>query len=539
MPALLNDLIPRVESAFVLGLPDPAVLDVVLERSRATTILVSSLAEVADRIADLPETVEVVEDSLSRFVAQRTGERRELVFAADGLDALLSPSDTTSWQTRLGSVSALVQPGGALVVGVDNDAPLTSLVRSDQRVDWARTDDDPTRPTSASQLLGALASVGQPVATVHGLYGAPSRPTAAVSDAAASRARDGSLPAQVIEHVTESGASSGPAVADLIALSARTGQLSSLATRWLAVCGGRGRSVYWTSSDGSVVWADQASAGQDWVIGGDAGVAATLPQRIPDAETVERRLLRLVASANDAGFRDLAAQVGSWVRSSADAAEVRRISLDDVRVGPAGLSRGLGLVDLGRDRGVVAAEETPGAAASASPDRRLTEAWRRFATRYTASGRESLWPAMLSEEDLVALWLTMSDVTTGPEPLTPDVDTAPTLATADGDGDRTDVRAKRLALLEDRVQALTETLATRDKQLLIREGRIRSLRNQALGAARNRDFAQKQTADLRASRTFKMANMIRRATLVTRPKRLARGFAGRLDGRVRAIRRMR
>ncbi|AKU16204.1 hypothetical protein [Luteipulveratus mongoliensis] len=537
VPTLLGDVIPRVESAYVLGLPSPQILDLVLERSRSTTVLVATDEEASQLKDELPDAVELVTAGIAAFAQDRRSQPRELVLALGGLDGLLPPADTMPWQQRLAHVTALAQAGGTVIVGLGNDAPLMALGHA-ERIDWARADDDPTRPTSAAALAQALAAAGQPVTTVHGLYGDPVNPGAAVIDALATGSRDGSLPAQVVEHVIDQAGTASIPAPDVVAVAARSGQLSNLATQWVAVSGGRGRSVYWTVDD-AVVWADQDGPGLDWVIGGDADTAAALPQRVPDTITVERTLLRHIARADLPAFRAVARQLGDWVRSSADAAESSEIRLDEVRVAGATLARGISLrhapvtdaAPVAEDAPDVEREPDPSARQVSASEARLAQAWRRFATRFAHSGRRSAWPAIFGEEDLVQLWLTMSGV--APGTVAPEADAPAVAVPAVVD------EASRLDILQDRVAALTDTLAARDEQLLIREARIRTLRQQALGAARNRDRAVKLAQDLRRSRTYRLANQMRRASLVAQPKTLVRGVARKLDGKVRALRRTR
>ncbi|MDF8262965.1 hypothetical protein [Luteipulveratus flavus] len=530
-PALLRDVLPRVESAYVLGLPSPEVLKLVAERSRATTLL---LAWDDKEPAELPESV-TLEHADLRDLAGRADARRPLVLAPRGLDVLLPAGDPTPWADRLDLVAALTTTGGTLLTYCRNDAPLGALGRGG--IDWTPADEDPTRPVAASDLGAALARVGHPVTTVHLLYGVASRTAAAVSDTCAARTRAGSLPAQVVEHVAaaDPAPTSVPA-SQLVTTAVRTRQLSQLADGWLTLSGGRGRDLYWTV-DGAVVWADQEAAGADWVLGGDATAAAVLPQRVPDSDTVERHLLQQVARGDLETFRRTAERLGHWVRSSADPGETRELRWDEVRLVGTEFSRGIAL----RTELVGEVPETPGsdedtdrephgAIAPTTSERRLAGAWARFAERVEGS-TDGMWPTLFDRHELTSLWLSMSGVS-------PEAVALMATSTTEPDEDAA-VGAGRATALADRIALLTETLDARDEQLRVREARIRSLRAQALGASRNRDKALRRLSELRGSRTYRLANQFRRASLLARPRVLAKGVARRAESKVRAVRRMR
>lgn len=519
--AVLDDALPRAESALVLGPVPDDVRELVGTRTREA-VWVDPLGP-ADASPRLDEVV-------------ASGQRYDLVLCLAGLDAVAEPVDALSWSARLDQVVGLLEPGGTLVLRVDNDAPLSALTLDVSRQGWARADEDPTRPVGVTQLDVRLRAARLPVSTVHALLGPADAPVAAVDTAALATARDGSVPAQLVEdaltRIAEEQSdrdeqSGGERVPDLVAASARSGELPALADAWLAVVGGRPRTGYWLDRDGVVLWVDQAGPGQPFVVGGQPAGAARLPQEIPDDVTVERALHRAIARGDDAEFRRLAEGFGGWVRNSASAQKALDLRLDTVRVAAGGsFSRGLTQADP---------------SATPEPDTRLVHAWRRFEERLQAAGRETLWPASLRGEERVRLWLGMSGVEQVPEPVTIDAGEA----SADGD-DATAAAAglpaeveEELAHLRARVEMLTATLAARDDQLQVREKAIRSLRDQARGAARNRDKAMARTREIQQSSTYRTANQLRRLTLLRHPDALARGIMRRLDSKVRAVRRTR
>lgn len=520
--AVLDDALPRAESALVLGPVSEDVRELVDARAREVT-WVDPLGP-ADASPRLDEVV-------------ASGQRYDLVLCLAGLDAVAEPVERSSWSARLDQVVGLLEPGGTLVLRVDNDAPLSALTLDVSRQGWARADEDPTRPVGVTELTGRLRAAGQPVSTVHALLGPADAPVAAVDTAALATARDGSLPAQLVEDALtriaeeQSGPgeqSGGERVPDLVAASARSGELPALADAWLAVVGGRPRTGYWRDRDGAVLWVDQAGPGQPFVVGGQPAGAARLPQEIPDDVTVERALHRAIARGDDAEFRRLAEGFGGWVRNSASAQKALDLRLDTVRVAAGGsFSRGLTQADP---------------SATPEPDARLVHAWRRFEERLQAAGRETLWPASLRGEERVRLWLGMSGVERVPERESASGGSSSRYtgsASASPALDERGAGEEELAHLRARVEMLTATLAARDDQLQVREKAIRSLRDQARGAARNRDKAMARTREIQQSSTYRAANQLRRLTLLRHPDALARGIMRRLDSRVRAVRRTR
>lgn len=165
----------------------------------------------------------------------------------------------------------------------------------------------------------------------------------------------------------------------------------------------------------------------------------------------------------------------------------------------------------------------------------LAAAWFRFHNRLVAGHRHHPWPAWTRGDDLVSTWLDMSGVEVTPALLARGRELADAIAcTATGDPD---LRSALLAADEARQEAtelaahigsLEQALAYRDRQLLVRENRIRRLRAELQTAAAERDEVSAEKARLRQSRTYQVANQLRRATLLTRPSKLAAALRNRI-----------
>lgn len=555
LAALLDDVLPAGGRTLVLGPHGADLISVVLSRTSDATLLVRS---VSDAEAAQSSGFRVVAGALDGL----TGESFDVIVALDGLDRVLSyDSDDLNWSRRLDLLAALAAPDAVVLLGLENEFALTTLLDQrppDQRHgdnDWRPLHDDPSRPVSAVQLASELARVGLDARTVFSVFAGEA--LLAVDVAAA--ARPGHLPTRLATEALESTAV--PLLTPLqepAATAARAGLLASTSSSWLALTTPAPHAIY-TQSGPAVLRAARAavssttaaapaaaasSPGSGWAIsltpvadpgaagGGDVHFdASVVPAQVPDGISVETMLFRLAAAEDVPGFRALAARLGDWAPTS-------RVLLrwDDVIIDGATFA-------LGVSPWVTANDE--------SREDLLAAAWQRFHERLISNHRRHPWPPWMVGDDLVSTWLAMSgvpapDPTPATTPDTPPATTAqvargkelaaalqlrtntstakiPDVRTALADAER----AKR-ELFEQtgHIFGLERTLGFRDKALKTRENRLREMRLQV----------QKANADrtrFRNSRAFAAATLIRKAATIRNPRQFATKVKRRLKRTLR------
>ena len=262
--ALLRDVLPKTKDAYVIGDADDRLND--------------TLTQLLD------------ERGISARRPTADAEPCALVIAAGGLsqDAL---DEHLTGQEACTRVAGLVCPGGTLILGLQGESTLATLITS---VPTAPVTDS-TTPRSATQLKDALRTAGLRGTTVHLLFGDPERPSAVLTEDAARRARPGTLPALAVEEALM-GSTSGQTLletGDALDRAAQVGALDVAATGFVAVAGGRGHDLYF-EQDGQPTWAESDDSGRRWV----------LPDRVLPAEpSVEAQLRAALVSAEVAVFR--------------------------------------------------------------------------------------------------------------------------------------------------------------------------------------------------------------------------------------------
>lgn len=531
--ALLDDVLASVPDgarALVAGPHGTDLIEAVADRCREVSVLVRSVSDAGTLSEQLGgrENVGVVAGALDGL-ASNASDRYDVVVAADGLDRVLgADSKGLDWPARLAALAGLAAPEATVVVGLENEFAVTALL--DRRVpderhgdeEWRPLHDDPARPTSERQFSDALAAAGLTAAATYASYG-----TAAVADTLlavdeAARTRPGRWPAALARQALE--ATPVPLLApaaDPLAAAARAGLLGAVATGFVAVCGTGGHAIYGRLGD-SVVVADAGE--QAWTVEARPGTPAEgrplrqltdeMPGSVPDADSAEAELLRLAAAEDVPGFRTLAAALGEAVRRDESAGLPY---WDDLYRSGDGFAAGPGR--WAADREIDA-------------DERLAAAWLRFGDRLLQGHHRHPWPPWMAGDDLVAAWLEMSGA--GAEALKAGrlladelrvvVDgraeeaAEPDLRTALADAERARTEAFELA---GQVAGLERTIGFRDKQLLVREDLVRNLRASVQKLTRERQ-------KLIASRTYKLADAMRGASVVVRPKRIARAAKRRL-----------
>lgn len=521
--ALLDDVLPSGSRVLVLGPHGSDVLDLVSARAAAVTIL-----------NDLPAAA-TTDDS-----------RYDVLLAAGGLD-LGSSGSGDGWAERLEALAHLAAPGAVVVLGLPNEFVLSGLLDSKSST-WPQPGTaalafDDSRPASASDLAAELNRVGLPASRVFAAASSGDEPRALIDTTVANATRPGRFAARIAVQALEAasfGAELLAPLADAADAAAQAGLLSSTLSGWLAVSGPTGgRSVY-TRIPGhdTVLAADRSRTAEDaWDVRVTAGSAeddpsapaaftpSAIPAVIPDAASVEHTLIRLAAAEDVPAFRALAASLGAWARAEYAATKPTPERL------PIWTWDELVADGTGFEPGIAPWRTTK----SESIEDLLAAAWLRFHDRLIAGHRHHPWPAWTLGDDLVSTWLDMSGVEVTPALLARGRELADAIAcTATGDPD---LRSALLAADEARQEAtelaahigsLEQALAYRDRQLLVRENRIRRLRAELQTAAAQRDEISAEKARLRQSRTYQLANQLRRATLVTRPAKLAAALRKRV-----------
>jgi hypothetical protein len=490
---------------------------------------VSDATSLSSQFADL----QVVAGALDGL----TGQAFDVIVAADGLDRVLSyDSADLNWSQRLDALAALAAPDAVVVLGLENEFSLTTLLDqrpADQRHgddDWRPLHEDPSRPVSAVQLASELTRVGLDARTAYAAYA--NRALLAVDIAAA--ARPGEFPTRLAVEALES--SDVPLLAPIqeaTETAARAALLASTSTGWLALTTPTPHPIY-TQSGPSVLTADLSPEGWSITIAptaaGDLDVlfdSSVMPSVVPAGVSVETLLFRLAAAEDVPAFRSLAERLGEWAPSS-------RVMLrwDDVIIDGDTFAFGV-------SPWVTATTETR--------EDLLAAAWQRFHDRLISTHRRHPWPPWMVGDDLVSTWLAMSGVQP-PEPTpatTPDTPLAaaaqvargkelasglttclgtsrthePDVRTALADAERTN---QELFELRGHVFGLERTLGFRDKALKTRETRLREMRLQI----------QKTNAErtrFRNSRAFAAATLIRKAATIRNP----RTFANKLKRKVK------
>lgn len=462
LSALLTDVVPRASNGYLIADTESAVAD-----------------SLRDRVGDLQVLASLEGDLEPRAVV-----------------VMLSFGPRS--RADLDRVAQLVEPGGTMVLLSSGEDVIAALLGADggtlAPADW---------PRSADQVRRALTSPGRPRPTVHLLFGSADEPGVILTEEVAERAQPGDLPTALVAGALQHDDAS---VDDALDALVRSGGLDLAAAGWVAVVGGAGRDIYHLTAEGAATWAARDPRAEVW--------------HTPDGElaagvSLEQTLRDVLAAQDVPAFRELAAAVGTWVRTEPGASARPVIAFDQLTFSDGHLRWTL----------PDAVEDGEGSA-----DVALTAGWQRFLHRLHAR-RESLpWPPLSTDAELVRSWARMSGVE---RPLPPE---------HDGADDEVGLRSQlsrateRSALLEDRIAALEETLELRDSQLAVREAAIRELRLSLLRAHDNVAKATADAAAVKAAPAYRLASQI---TLARRPKEFVRVAGNALDKRVKVIRRMR
>ncbi|MFD7153834.1 hypothetical protein ACFV9C_04520 [Kribbella sp. NPDC059898] len=531
LAALLTDVVPANRRTLILGPHAPQLIESVLAHSADVTILVRSVADAQQLGEEFGPCLQVIAGALDGLQTAPY----EVIVASDGLDRVLGyDSFDLSWSERLAAVAALAAPDAVVVLGLENEFSLLTMLDSRPAAErhgddeWRPLHDDPSRPVSVEQLRTALPWPAE-------VYADFASRTYVRADVAAN-ARPGELPTRLAAAALEQ--TDVPLLSPAhegVDTAARAGLLGSVPTGWLAVIGAQPSHDIYTETAGAVLTADQNLTGWDTAITGDPAAAAELsfdvsvvPATISSGVSVESVLFRLAAAEDVPGFRKLAADLGDWVTESPVV-----LRWDDVVYDGESFAHGVS--------GWVAQD-------CVDKEDLLAAAWVRFHDRLVGQQRRHPWPPWMVGDDLVSAWLGMSGVEAPEQAQATSPDTLPatseqvargkqiTAALDEVLGAVKEVVDVRTALVEaeaakhelfelkGHVYGLERTLGFRNKAMKTRENRIRELRGQL----------QKVTAAherIRGSRTYAVSRVIFHAAQVRKPKVVARKLSRKIRNR--------
>ncbi|MEH0844594.1 hypothetical protein V6U81_19610, partial [Micromonospora sp. CPCC 205711] len=222
--ALLADLLPRASHALVVGPHGTDVIAAIAARSARTTVLVRSVTD-AEALRDARPDGEVtfVAGSLDGFVdSLPAGTAFDLVVAADGVDRVMSTdSPQQDWARRATALARTAAAGAVVVVAAQNDFALTELFdrrpaherHSDD--EWWPLHDDPSRPTSPTQLRDALGGLGLDVTALWSAVDVNGEAHTLLDADAAAATRPGRPAARLVVRALDVAAAGAPLLAGL------------------------------------------------------------------------------------------------------------------------------------------------------------------------------------------------------------------------------------------------------------------------------------------------------------------------------------
>lgn len=317
---LIGRLLPAAGSVLLVGPHPRELIDEVAGRASSVAVLVRSYPD-ACALGDRHPGLDVHCGRLAAFCCDRP---YDLVLALDGLQRTHSAeAPAAAWRESMAALSALVAPGGRLVLGVRNDLGVDRFLearpadRDGGDGQWEPHGFDPTYPNGPAALDFDLEATGLAVERCYAAYPDSRAPRAILSREALAR----ELP-EALTFPLSARADDRMLVADplrLTRLAFRHGLGEHLAPIWLAVASrDRPEPVglpLGLVEDGPAV--DELR---------EEGGEVTL-RRLPDGESrevppgrvVEEILVEACAREDVRAVRELLAALARWVETSGDA----------------------------------------------------------------------------------------------------------------------------------------------------------------------------------------------------------------------------
>ncbi|MET0416964.1 MAG: hypothetical protein ABW022_13180 [Actinoplanes sp.] len=342
-PALRALLAPVTGRVLVAGPHDPALLDAM--PGAEITVLVRGVAD-AETLQGRPG-VTVLCGSLEKMAALPA---YDTVVALDGLDRLISAeAEDRSWEETLGLLTALLRPGGRLLLGAENAFGLHRLVALPPEpadADWVMPGE--RTPAGPARLAERLGAAGLGVTRTYAAYPGVLLGPEILADPSLAGYVAATLSAAYAE--ADAGLLADPV--RLAAGALRHGLAADLAPSWVAVTG-----------DGE--WPD--------AVIGDARVDRS---SLPHGRTLEDLLLAACRRRDLPAVREM---LTGWLDGTAAGVPADQVVIDAVG--------------------------QPTALAPAGPP---LVAVRRFAGTLIRGGDANLWPAPADEAELTAVLAAMT-----------------------------------------------------------------------------------------------------------------------------------
>ncbi|MEU8247042.1 hypothetical protein [Nonomuraea sp. NPDC048916] len=317
---LVRRLLPAegAEGRVLLAGPHPQVLvDAVAARASSAAVLVRSYPD-ACAIGERHPSLTV---HCGRLRALTGEEPYDLVLALDGLRRTCSAEEPPpSWQASLDALTALVAPGGRLVLAVANDLGIDRFVearppdREGGDGQWEPHGFDPSHPSGAGRLDRALESAGLAVDRCYAAYPGHRTPRALLGRELLAQ----DLPEALTVPL---GARGGDTmrVADPLRLSRlafRHGLGEQLAPLWLAVATRPGDAGDVELPPGLI---EVGRAVHEVTRAAIRRLPGGAGRPIPRGRVVEEMLVEACAREDVRAVRELLAKLADWVTDGGDA----------------------------------------------------------------------------------------------------------------------------------------------------------------------------------------------------------------------------
>ncbi|WP_250034875.1 hypothetical protein [Paractinoplanes maris] len=302
----------------------------------------------------------------------------DTVVAFDGLDRLLSAeAQPHSWDETLEMLLAVLEPGGRLLLGMENlfgVHRLVALPPAPADADWVVPDDrDPQRPAGHARLLERLTRRGLSVERDYAAYPSLTSPSVLLSrEILADPSVAGALEAAVataVEARTDT-------LADPVRLATgalRNGLATELAPAWIVIAG----------------------PGDTTIPTPDAVISSREATNLPRGRTLEDHLL---AAAQRRDLPRMRTLLTAWQSGPAAGVRAGQIVVSE----PAALTApaSAALTDLAS---AALADPAPAALTALAPPGEPLTALRAFAATVIAGGFAHLWPIPADEAELTAV----------------------------------------------------------------------------------------------------------------------------------------
>ncbi|QYC38577.1 hypothetical protein Nocox_04750 [Nonomuraea coxensis DSM 45129] len=523
---LIRRMVPPSGGKVLLVGPHPqAIVDeVAAQAGPAGEEMTAEMARVAVVVRSYPDACAIadrhpaLEVYCGRLEAFAADEPYDLVLALDGLLRTHSAeAPAASWAESLGALSALVAPGGRLVLGVHNDLGVDRILearpadRDGGDDQWAPHGFDPTYPSGPGALDAALESAGLSVERCYAAYPARQAPRALLAREALAFDLPDALAFPLSARDGDRMLVADPLRVTRLVFRHRLGE--ELAPAWLAVTV---RPPLLTKDRGA---ADTAGAEE----GGFRELPLGLVQEdnvlyelthtglkqlpdggerpIPAGRVLEEILVEACAREDTRTVRELLTALADWVEDGGGAAAAAdSLVYDGARFAPIGDLQG----------------------PTAPPDPRvvLCRILLRFAVRLQAAGHHHPWPWPLDADELTLTLCGMAGRPCDPgdldrarkldaelgQPAEP-AEHAPTYRDLLGARDRL---ADQLTAALARIARLETKLSYRERELVRAKGKLRRTQRKAT--------AYRRTLGYRLSRRL------------ARPRRVARKVIRLLSG---------